>query len=58
MPRRAASYVDRIFKGAKPADIPVEQPDKYDLVVDLLAADKLGIKVQQSVLVRADRVIQ
>ena len=58
MPRRAASYVDRIFKGAKPADIPVEQPDKYDLVVDLSAAHKLGIKVQQSVLVRADRVIQ
>jgi len=58
MPRRAASYVDRIFKGAKPADIPVEQPDKYDLVVDLSAAHRIGIKVQQAVLLRADRVIQ
>src|SRR5262245_51129645 len=53
MPRRAAAYVDRIFKGAKPAEIPVEQPDKYDLVVDLGAARKLGIVVPSSVLVRA-----
>jgi putative tryptophan/tyrosine transport system substrate-binding protein len=58
MPRRAAAYVDRILKGAKPADIPVEQPDKYDLVVDLVAAGKLGISVPRSVLVRADQVLK
>jgi putative tryptophan/tyrosine transport system substrate-binding protein len=58
MPRRAAAYVDRILRGARPAEIPVEQPDKYDLVVDLAAARKLGITVPASVLVRADRVIE
>jgi putative ABC transport system substrate-binding protein len=58
MPRRAAAYVDRIFKGAKPGEIPVEQPDKYDLVVDLTVARKLGIAIPKSVLVRADEVIQ
>ena len=58
MPRRAASFVDRVLKGARPADIPVEQPDKYDLVVHLPAARKLGLKVPQSILLRADRVVE
>ena len=58
MPRRAAAYVDRILKGARPSDIPIEQPDKYDLVVDLTAAGKLGITLPQSLLLRADRVIR
>lgn len=57
-PRGAAAYVHRIFKGAKPGEIPIEQPDKYDLVVDLAAARKLGIAIPPSILVRADRVIQ
>ena len=58
MPRRAAAYVARILKGAKPAEIPVEQPDKYGLVVDLFTARKLGIAVPDSILLRADRVIR
>jgi putative ABC transport system substrate-binding protein len=57
-PRRAAAYVDRIFKGAKPADMPVEQPDKYDFIVDLAAARTHGIKLPVSLLARADRVIE
>lgn len=57
-PRRAAAQVDRIFRGAKPADIPVEQPDKYDFVVDLGAARALDIKLPASLIARADRVIE